>query len=150
MVLVTVGTDHHPFDRLVEWADAWCLRHPEVEVVVQHGTARAPRRASAHALLGATEFAALLSRADAVVCAGGPGVIMEARRAGIRPIVVPRRADLGEHVDDHQRAFANFMAGRGEGTLVEDAPALVGALDRLVADRTAYRADPEEIGRAHV
>lgn len=150
MVLVTVGTDHHPFDRLVEWADTWCLRHPEVEVVVQHGTARPPRRATAHALLGAAEFAGLLSRADGVVCAGGPGVIMEARRNGIRPIVVPRRADLGEHVDDHQRAFAAFMAGRDEVTLVDDAAGLVVALDRLVADRRTYRVDPEDGGSAGI
>ena len=23
MIFVTVGTDHHPFDRLIEWTDAW-------------------------------------------------------------------------------------------------------------------------------
>ena len=23
LLLVTVGTDHHPFDRLIRWADAW-------------------------------------------------------------------------------------------------------------------------------
>lgn len=150
MVFVTVGTDHHPFDRLVEWVDTWCLRHPEVEVVVQHGTARAPRRALAHALLGAGEYRALLARADAVVCAGGPGVIMEARGAGIRPIVVPRRADLGEHVDDHQRAFAAFMAGRDAVTLVEEAPGLMAALDQLVADRSAHRVEPEDGGAAGI
>src|SRR5918993_5733368 len=28
LLLVTVGTDHHPFDRLVRWAAAWLAAHP--------------------------------------------------------------------------------------------------------------------------
>jgi len=150
MILVTVGTDHHPFDRLVQWVDTWCLRHPGLEVVVQHGTARPPARAHGVALLSADEFRATLARADAVVCAGGPGAIMEARAVGIRPIVVPRRADLGEHVDDHQRAFAVFMADRGAVDLVEDAPALVAALDAVVVDPTSRRIAPDDGGAAGV
>ena len=35
-VFVAVGTDHHPFDRLCGWSDAWVAqaRHPEVPVVL--------------------------------------------------------------------------------------------------------------------
>lgn len=150
VILVTVGTDHHPFDRLVQWVDTWCLRHPEVDVVVQYGTARPPARPRGHALLTAAEFRAALARSDAVVCAGGPGAIMEARAEGIRPIVVPRRADLGEHVDDHQRAFAVFMAERGAVDLVEDAAALVALLDAVVAEPGCRRIPPDDGGAAGV
>ena len=59
---------------------------------------------------------------------------MEARAAGLRPIVVPRRSSLGEHVDDHQRAFADFMAGRDLVTLADDEPTLVAALDAVARD----------------
>jgi len=139
MILVTVGTDHHPFDRLVTWVDAWSGRHPEVEVIVQYGTARRPVHAEGHDLVTAEAFRALLARADAVVCAGGPGAIMEARAHGILPIVVPRRAEFGEHVDDHQRAFATFMAERGAVTVVEEADGLVAELDRVLAEPTVRR-----------
>ena len=49
LVFVTVGTDHHPFDRLCGWADAWVAagRHPEVPWFVQSGTSAAPTHAPA-------------------------------------------------------------------------------------------------------
>ncbi|HBW18036.1 MAG TPA: hypothetical protein DEH11_02965, partial [Actinobacteria bacterium] len=28
-VVVTVGTDHHPFDRLISWINDWLGQHPE-------------------------------------------------------------------------------------------------------------------------
>lgn len=143
---MTVGTDHHPFDRLVEWVDAWCRDHPEADVVVQYGTSRPPRHAVGHALLDAREFADTMAAADAVVCAGGPGVIMEARALGIRPIVVPRVAARGEHVDDHQGAFAAFMAERGAVVLVDRSDELAAALDAVAHDPGIHRIDPEDGG----
>jgi UDP-N-acetylglucosamine transferase subunit ALG13 len=145
-VLVTVGTDHHPFDRLVRWVDVWARRNPDARVLVQHGTAAPPTVAEGRTLLPADEFRRAIDRADAVVCAGGPGAIMETRAAGLRPIVVPRRAALGEHVDDHQRAFAMFMAARGAITLADDEVALLAALDAVAADRDAFRVPPEDGG----
>jgi len=58
LVFVTVGTDHHPFDRLCAWADAWvsAARHPEIPWFVQSGTSRAPATASTSA--GATRATA--------------------------------------------------------------------------------------------
>lgn len=51
-VLVSVGSDHHPFQRLVDWSDAWAIHRPDVHVVVQYGTARAPEHTEAHDFLG--------------------------------------------------------------------------------------------------
>lgn len=144
LVFVTVGTDHHPFDRLVDWIDRWAPRAPAVRLLVQYGTAHAPTHADGTPFVGPGEFASTLGSAAAVVCAGGPGAIMETRAAGLRPIVVPRRAGLGEHVDDHQRRFADFMARRGLVTLADDEPALDTALDALVSDPDAYRIGREK------
>jgi UDP-N-acetylglucosamine transferase subunit ALG13 len=69
---------------------------------------------------------------------------METRAAGLRPIVVPRRAGLGEHVDDHQRRFAEFMARRGLVTLADDEDTLDAALDALVGDPDAYRINRQD------
>ena len=138
LVLVTVGTDHHPFDRLIGWVDRW-TPPARVRIVVQYGTAVPPREADGRAFLDPREFAALLRDADAVVCSGGPGAIMESRAAGVRPIVVPRRASLGEHVDDHQRAFAEFMARRDLITLADDETALCRAVDAVAREPRTYR-----------
>ena len=51
LVLVLVGTDHHPFDRLVGWSDAWAREHPDVAVVVQYGHVACTRGGEGHAFL---------------------------------------------------------------------------------------------------
>jgi UDP-N-acetylglucosamine transferase subunit ALG13 len=104
IVFVTVGTDHHPFDRLCAWADAWvkAARHPEIPWFVQSGTSKAPVAAPYRDYIGYDEMCSYMSRAVAVVCHGGPATIMDARRLGRVPIVVPRSADLGEHVAKSQ------------------------------------------------
>ena len=51
LVLVVVGTDHHPFDRAVGWADEWAASHPDRRVLVQYGTSRRPTTAEGHDLL---------------------------------------------------------------------------------------------------
>lgn len=142
-IFVTVGTDHHPFERLVDWIDEWPARSM-ADVVVQHGTARPIASVECHALVDSARMAELLESADVVVSAGGPGTVMSARRAGIRPIVVPRSAALGEHVDDHQHAFAQHLAREGLATVVEQATALYTELDRLFLDLDTHRipADP--------
>ena len=50
-LVVLLGTDVHPFDRLVTWADTWATQHPADEVVVQHGYTDPPRVATAVRLL---------------------------------------------------------------------------------------------------
>ncbi|MGH8974585.1 MAG: glycosyltransferase, partial [Acidimicrobiia bacterium] len=44
LVFVTVGTDHHPFDRLVAWADAWMAvgRNEGAPCLIQSGTSAPP------------------------------------------------------------------------------------------------------------
>jgi UDP-N-acetylglucosamine transferase subunit ALG13 len=145
LVFVTVGTDHHRFERLMDWADAWGARHPEARLVVQHGNARALDRAESIAFLDPERFRTLLRDASAVVCPGGPGAIMETRAAGLEPIVVPRRGDLGEHVDNHQLAFSRFLGRRGLVTLAEEEPELSAALDRVLVDPDAFSI-PETVG----
>lgn len=39
--------------------------------------------------------------------------MVEWLRAGFRPVVVPRDPALGEHLDEHQMLFTDFMAHRG-------------------------------------
>ena len=113
LVVVSVGTDHHPFDRLVRWADMWALEHPEDRVVVQYGTARAPHWAEGHPVVDHDQMVRWFAAADVAVVSCGPGAVMECRRAGRIPVVVARHRDLGEAVDDHQQAFARHLGQQG-------------------------------------
>lgn len=145
-IFVSVGTDHHPFDRLVRWAAAWAGDHPDDQVVVQHGTGAAPRSTGnlrARELLDAATMAAELAAADVVVISCGPGGVMDARAAGRLPVVVPRRADLGEHVDDHQQAFAAHLEARGLARPVLDGAGFRAVLEEVGARPDALRIPPE-------
>lgn len=147
LVFATVGTDHHRFDRLVRWVDEWARSAgPSVECFVQTGTSGSPKTASSEAYLSHDQLQDLLSRAAAVVCHGGPATIVDCRRAGVKPIVVPRRRSFDEHVDDHQLLFARRTAASGLVELVETEERLRAVLDAVVADPDAYRIDVEESG----
>ncbi|MDT9594387.1 glycosyltransferase [Nocardioides zeae] len=115
LVVALVGTDHHPFDRLVGWMDAFARQHAAAgtRVVVQHGHSAAPSVAEGRAFLGHDELVELVGAAGVVVCHGGPGTIMDARRVGHVPVCVPRDPERGEHVDGHQLRFAEVAEGAG-------------------------------------
>ncbi|MFS0853052.1 glycosyltransferase [Microbacterium sp. 179-I 3D4 NHS] len=138
-VFVSVGTDHHPFGRLIDWIDLWVAEQPDVELVVQHGFSPASATGENHAMMTGEQLQAHYARADVVVAQVGPGTISDANRAGILPIVVPRDPSLGEVVDAHQFAFGDFMAARGRCTIVTTEADLRAALDRAASDAGANR-----------
>ncbi len=133
LVLVAVGTDYHPFDRLVGWVDRWARDHKDVDVLVQYGSSTPPATARGSQLLGHSELQDAMAAADVVVCHGGPATISEARRHGRLPICVPRDPQLGEHVDEHQQLFARRMGSGGVVHLAETEPALVAAMNDALA-----------------
>lgn len=128
-VVVLVGTDHHPFDRLIGWVDGWAAGQPDVDILVQYGTSAPPTHARGVAYLDHASVLAELGRAHVVVSHGGPSTIVEAQRRGRVPIVVPRNPELGEHVDGHQQRFAAAMGAKGLVRLAADPSALARLLD---------------------
>lgn len=131
-IVVSLGTDMHSFDRLLEWGEALAVRWPEHRVMIQHGSSRAPKAPADG--VQATDRATLLEwyrQADVVITQGGPGSILDVREAGKVPLVVPRDPSLGEHVDGHQMAFVPVMARAGHAVLVTERE----HLEQLVAQR---------------
>lgn len=135
LVFATVGTDHHPFDRLISWIDEWYTGHTRdrARCFVQFGTSKPPLGAEGAAYVGYEELQRFLDEAAVVVSHGGPNTIMEVRRRGLRPLVVPRRQSLGEHVDDHQVAFVRRLAAIGDVLGCETAEELGRMLDEAMA-----------------
>lgn len=135
LVFATVGSDHHRFDRLVRWLDAWMDDRPGVaDCVVQFGTASRPRSCLGIDYVDHDLLQLCLSSSDITVVQGGPMSIVESRRAGRRPIVVPRIARLDEVVDDHQVTFCRKLAAPGLITLAEDDATLRRCLDAAIRD----------------
>ena len=74
------------------------------------------------------DLAGLVVEARLVVMHAGVGSVMLALGRGKQPIVMPRLAEYGEAVDDHQATFARRIAMNGIVRIVEDGPALVAAV----------------------
>lgn len=149
-VLVIVGTDHHRFDRLVDWLDAWGESQVQpTRVVFQHGSARAPRYGEGHQLLPHEQLQELMASATVLVTHGGPATICEAWQHGRMPVVVPRDPALGEHVDGHQQRFSRRLGGQGQVLLCEDRTELERALDAAREDPSHVRFGADE-GRGKV
>lgn len=114
-LFVTVGTDYHRFDRLVEWLDEWLATDPEVgQIVLQRGTSSQSKRIDSIDYLQRAQLIKEFQQATVVVCHGGPATILECRSNGIVPIVVPRERRFGEHVNDHQVDFCERLNAHGE------------------------------------
>ncbi|MFI0371454.1 glycosyltransferase [Actinomadura sp. 1N219] len=140
LVLVTVGTDHHRFDRLIEWVDRWFdeLGRGRVRCVVQHGASRAPEHAEARDFLDHVELLDLMGRASAVVTHAGASTIGEARRLGRLPVIVPRDPSLDEIVDGHQIDFLRRIEEKGLVAACATEKDLRTQLDRLLDDPDAF------------
>lgn len=139
-VFVSVGTDHHPFDRIINWIGTYSAARTAagkpISVVVQSGTSKVQLDDSieSHDLVPYPTMVDLMSRATVVVSHGGPATIMDARDNGRRPVVVPRDPELGEHVDGHQQRFARFLNDRNQVTLAEEYDDFEASLDAALAD----------------
>jgi len=143
-VVVTVGTDHHPFDRLIGWVNDCLARRPEdsAEFFVQSGTASVTPACPWSRFLGTDQLGALLDEAEVIVCHGGPASIASAWARGQVPIVVPRLRRLGEHVDDHQLDFCVQVAEVGRIRLAQTAAAFAEYLDEAARDIRRFRCSP--------
>ena len=114
MIFLTVGTVL-PFDRLVKAVDEAVkagLAGGEVFAQIGAGGYR-PRHMDWVETLDRAAFEDYADRADRLVGHAGIGTIVAALGARKPLLVMPRRAELGEHVNDHQLYTAREFASRG-------------------------------------
>jgi UDP-N-acetylglucosamine transferase subunit ALG13 len=141
MIVVTLGTNEQPFDRLVRAARTLPSGYP---LLVQYGSSR---EAHGHGewvdFLSFDELAEAMTSARVVVSHAGVGSILLAHRCGRRPIVVPRLVCRSEAVDDHQLHFARRMQSTGLLTLVEDEAELPRVVTRELERGSARSAVAE-------
>ncbi len=127
MILVTVGMQLG-FDRLIAAMDALAptLGQP---VIAQVGKgAYRPAHMEARISIAPAEFEALVAQASLIVSHAGIGTVLTAARLEKPIVLVPRRAGLGEHRNDHQLATVRQLAGRPGIVVAEDEAALPAAI----------------------
>lgn len=92
----------------------------------------------ARTVVPTAELRDAIAEADLVVAHAGIGSTLSALDAGHRPVLLPRRASRGEHVDDHQVLIADSLAARGLA-VVREATELTAADLRAAMGSTVRR-----------
>jgi len=131
-LFVTVGTQF-PFDRLVRTVDEWVGNFGgAVEAFAQVGpSSYTPRHMRSASFVSAGDCLREVQEASAVIAHAGMGSIITALEFGKPVIVMPRRADRGEHRNDHQLATARSLLAQGKVTVAMDEAHLREKLDQL-------------------
>ena len=129
---MTVGTHEQPFNRLVEYMDTWAASHNE-EVVIQIGySTYMPINCQWKKLFPYKEMVKKVDEARVVITHGGPSSFIMPLQIGKTPIVVPRRKEFGEHVNNHQVSFCKAVEERHNNIIV------VETIERLEQTIEAY------------
>jgi UDP-N-acetylglucosamine transferase subunit ALG13 len=141
-IVVSLGTSaRYGYRRLVERLAS--IVPPTVEVLWQTGcTDVTGLGIDARPSVPAAELHAAMADANVVVAHAGAGLSLTALDLGRIPVLAPRRAELGEHVDDHQWQIATALHERGLA-VVRDASSLTWADIVSAAAVRAVRAEGE-------
>lgn len=134
MIFVTVGTHEQPFNRLIECIDN--LKRDgliEEDVVIQTGySTYEPQYCQWQKLYPYQRMVELVAEARIVITHGGPSSFIMPLQIGKTPIVVPRKVDFNEHVNNHQVAFSSAVAARmGTIIVVEDTDKLIDTINNF-------------------
>ncbi len=130
---VSLGNALQPFARLLDGVSRLANQLPG-PVMVQHGhTPFHDATCQAVPFLGMHEFIEYIHNADLLIMHAGAGSIMHAVEAGKVPVVMPRRAAFGEHVNDHQVEFAQALAEAGKVVMANTPDDLARAVEEAMA-----------------
>ena len=129
-LFVALGTSDRPMTRLLGWIDALVEAGTLSGPVVVQGAlgSYVPRHFRSVPMLPDRELIAFLRHAERIVCHGGCGVLGTCMKLGRRPIAIPRRADAGEAINDHQIMLCRALADQGQATLCQSQAELQAAL----------------------
>lgn len=145
---VSVGNATQPFTRMLEAVGRLVSQLPQPVVIQRGHTPFENPNCEVLDFVGMERFEALVSSADLLIFHAGAGSVIHAVRAGKIPVVMPRLARYGEHVDDHQVEFAEMLAGQGKVILARDASDLEVAVAqaRALGSRPAGTEPPRMLG----
>ena len=131
-----------PFDRLIELADNWAARHPDVHIFAQTGGGKyIPKHFSFSEMVSPHEYRRHIQESDIVLSHVGMGTVLSASELN-RPLVcMPRRKELGEVTSDHQTATAGWISKMRGIFLFEDAGELDKAIDTAYSSRKSFQSE---------
>lgn len=144
MIFVTTGTQA-PFNRLVKAMDDIAASLNGEEVIVQaFGVDFETKNVKIVGFLDPSEYTQIFDRARLIVSHAGIGSILSALTKGKPIIVMPRKADLNEHRDNHQYDTTKNMATLGYVPVAYDEEELRTVVTSMLA--SLIEKEPATIG----
>ena len=122
MIFVTVGTHEQSFERLIKLIDKMVEEKQITDkVIIQKGyTDYEPKNCESYKLIGYDEMQQYIQDARIVVTHGGPASFVAPLAIGKIPVVVPRKKEFDEHVNNHQVEFAREVEKRMNNIIVAE------------------------------
>jgi UDP-N-acetylglucosamine transferase subunit ALG13 len=148
LILVTVGMNPFPFDRLVKAADEMAASIEEPVVIQKGPSTVAPRFARHIDYADPKEWEDLLSSARVVVTHAGVGSILAARVWGKPLVIVPRHAQYGELLfgaEEDQLKLGQALVDAGNAVMVTEQPEPLSGTSLLHAVQQAEQLEPRAI-----
>lgn len=135
MIFITVGTQL-PFDRMIQSLDEWA-KNSSKEVFAQIGqSSLKPQNINFEAFVSPVKAEELFQKASIIIAHAGMGSILTALKHQKPIIVMPRKASLGEHRNEHQTATADWVKGLNGVYVASDEVELIEIISNL-SDFTA-------------
>lgn len=114
MIFVCTGSRGYQFNRLIEEVDRLAaIGELGDEVFAQIGDSAPPKHIAFERYIDKERFTQLQREADLIISHAGTGALISALKLGKQVIAVPRLAEYGEHIDDHQTQIAEVLAAKG-------------------------------------
>jgi UDP-N-acetylglucosamine transferase subunit ALG13 len=144
MIFALFGTNPYPFMRLADWLDR-LAREEGQDIEAQTGVTPALAHCRSFDFASYATIQAKMEFAGIVIAQGGYGSCLDALHLGCKLIIVPRRPEFGECLDN-QDELSSYLAEHSEAIVVDTYEALRQALASVGTKRTHARPLPEAFG----
>ncbi len=136
MIFVTVGTQL-PFPRMIKAIDQWCRDNSDIpvfgQVAADSNENVMPQFFPYKEFLQPEEFSRRFDEASIIIAHAGMGSILTALSAGKPIVIMPRKAELKEHRNDHQMATAARFKERDNVYVAETQEEMANTLSSICA-----------------
>ena len=111
MIFTTIGNEHRDFQRMTNLVIFLANKLPKEEFIFQYGHSkikkRIPKNLNIIKFIPRNEFAINITNSRFVITHAGAGTLLQCFENNIFPLVLPRRAELNEHLNNHQLDILN-------------------------------------------
>ena len=148
MVFVSLGTQDKPFNRIIDYVISLKENLKEIKsekIIIQLGQTKLLKsdieriksleNIIIYDMLKPEKMKDIIKDSDIIITHAGVGTIMECLEMGKEIIVVPRKVENLEHVNNHQEEIAFEMEKKGFLTKVDTYEELENKIMMLVKDK---------------